>query len=123
MNVFVPKDIKKPRPSIWIRSVTNPNVSNVKINPFQRYSVQEDKRDLVVIPFPIQQKDEEKIWQILENPANRKFFVESFSKQKGVHTNKFRLRLTNKVYDYLSDFLIKLSESKNLVYFCNIALI
>ena len=109
--MFLPRELKKSRPNIWIRSLTNPNISQTKINPFQRYSAQEDKRDLIIIPFPIQAKDEEKIWSILENQSNRKFFVESFAKQKGVHTNKFRVRLSNKAYDYLVSFFIKLTES------------
>jgi len=109
---FLPKEMKKQKPAhtTWVRSATNPGLAVPAqgfSNPFLKFSNQDGRTER--IPFPISEENEEKIWHILSNQANRRFLVDCFSKQKGAMTNKFRLRLKQDAFNYLANFLIKLT--------------
>ncbi len=109
---FLPKEMKKQKPAhtTWVRSATNPGVTPLGqglSNPFAKFANNDGKNENV--PYLISPENEERIWHILSNQANRKFMIDCFFKQKGVMTNKFRLRLRQDAFNYLANFFIKLT--------------
>lgn len=55
--------------------------------------------------------EDKRLWAILENPANRKFFLENLAKVKEPILNNTEVKLAVKTFDQLVNVLVKLLES------------
>lgn len=57
-------------------------------------------------------ESEAKVWEILANPANRKFLLEHLFKFKDPISNTHDVKLSAKSFDQLIQLLMQLLESK-----------
>jgi hypothetical protein len=60
--------------------------------------------------------EDKKLWAILENPANRKLFLDTLGKAKEPILNNTEIKLAPKTFEILVNTLVKLLESINKIY-------